>query len=111
MTLPLKYSYAPMEAQSVAELPTGPQWEYEPKWDGFRCIAFRDGAKVELRSKAGKSLSRYFPEIIAALRNIGAKKFVLDGDTRRQVASRNCRPRHRRCTLYSICSSGSAAVC
>jgi ATP-dependent DNA ligase len=80
MTLPLKYSYAPMEAQSVAELPTGPQWEYEPKWDGFRCIAFRDGAKVELRSKAGKSLSRYFPEIIAALRNIGAKKFVLDGE-------------------------------
>jgi ATP-dependent DNA ligase len=80
MTLPLKYSYAPMEAQSVAELPTGPQWEYEPKWDGFRCIAFRDGAKVELRSKAGKSLSRYFPEIVAALHNLRAKKFVLDGE-------------------------------
>ena len=80
MTLPLKYSYAPMEAQSVAELPTGPQWQYEPKWDGFRCIAFRDGARVELRSKAGKSLSRYFPEIVAALGRIAAKKFVLDGE-------------------------------
>jgi len=80
VTLPLKYSYAPMEAQSVAELPTGPEWEYEPKWDGFRCIAFRDGAKVELRSKAGKSLSRYFPEIMAALGRLRAKKFVLDGE-------------------------------
>jgi ATP-dependent DNA ligase len=80
VTLPLEYGYAPMEAQSVAELPTGPQWQYEPKWDGFRCIAFRDGAKVELRSKAGKSLSRYFPEIVAALRNLVAKKFVLDGE-------------------------------
>ncbi len=80
MTLPLKYSYAPMEAQSVAELPTGRQWQYEPKWDGFRCIAFRDGGKVELRSKAGKSLSRYFPEIVTALGKLRAKKFVLDGE-------------------------------
>jgi ATP-dependent DNA ligase len=80
MTLPLKYSYAPMEAQSVSELPTGRQWQYEPKWDGFRCIAFRDGAKVELRSKAGKSLSRYFPEIVAALSKLRTKKFVLDGE-------------------------------
>jgi len=69
-----------MEAQSVADLPTGPEWEYEPKWDGFRCVAFRDGAKVELRSKAGKSLSRYFPEIVAALGKLRAKKFVLDGE-------------------------------
>ena len=80
MTLPLEYSYAPMEAQSVAELPVGPEWQYEPKWDGFRCIAFRDGAKVELRSKAGKSLSRYFPEIVAMLGQLRAKKFVLDGE-------------------------------
>ncbi|MES2357802.1 MAG: ATP-dependent DNA ligase [Gemmatimonadota bacterium] len=69
-----------MEAQSVAELPTGRQWQYEPKWDGFRCIAFRDGGKVELRSKAGKSLSRYFPEIVTALGKLRAKKFVLDGE-------------------------------
>lgn len=64
----------------MAELPRGRQWQYEPKWDGFRCIAFRDGAKVELRSKAGKSLSRYFPEIVAALSALAAKKFVLDGE-------------------------------
>lgn len=80
MTLPLKYSYPPMEAQSVADLPVGREWEYEPKWDGFRCIAFRDGATVELRSKAGRSLSRYFPEIVAALGALGAKKFILDGE-------------------------------
>lgn len=80
MTLPLKYGYAPMEALSVAALPKGPEWEYEPKWDGFRCIAFRDGAKVELRSKAGKSLSRYFPEMVDALGALTARKFVLDGE-------------------------------
>jgi ATP-dependent DNA ligase len=80
VTLPLKYDYAPMEAASAAELPRGREWQYEPKWDGFRCIAFRDGARVELRSKAGKSLSRYFPEIVAALGTLAAKKFVLDGE-------------------------------
>lgn len=80
MTLPLEYSYAPMEAQSVDELPEGDEWQYEPKWDGFRCIAFRDGETVELRSKAGKSLSRYFPEVIAALLELRARKFVLDGE-------------------------------
>jgi ATP-dependent DNA ligase len=80
VTLPLKYSYAPMEAKAVAELPAGREWQYEPKWDGFRCLAFRDGAKIELRSKAGKSLTRYFPEVIAALRLLEAAKFVLDGE-------------------------------
>lgn len=80
MTLPLEYSYEPMEALSVAELPQGNEWQYEPKWDGFRCLAFRDGDDVELRSKAGKSLSRYFPEVVAALRALAAKKFVLDGE-------------------------------
>ena len=69
-----------MEALSVAELPVGSSWQYEPKWDGFRCIAFRDGAKVELRSKAGRSLSRYFPEIVAALKVLDARRFVLDGE-------------------------------
>ena len=69
-----------MEARVVAELPVGPQWQYEPKWDGFRCIAFRDGARVELRSKSGQSLTRYFPEIVAALQSFPAKRFVLDGE-------------------------------
>ncbi len=80
MTLPLSYSYAPMEALSVAELPSGDEWQYEPKWDGFRCIAFRDGDEVELRSKAGRSLSRYFPELITALGALKATQFVLDGE-------------------------------
>ena len=80
MTLPLPRSYAPMEAQLVAELPVGPAWQYEPKWDGFRCIAFRDGAKVDLMSKAGKPLSRYFPELVEMLQKVRAKRFVLDGE-------------------------------
>lgn len=80
MTLPLKYTFAPMEAESVAELPIGREWAYEPKWDGFRCIAFRDGAKVELRSKAGKSMTRYFPELVAVLSELPATRFVIDGE-------------------------------
>jgi len=55
-------------------------WEYEPKWDGFRCLAFRSGNEVELQSKAGQPLTRYFPEVAAALLEVKAKKFVLDGE-------------------------------
>ena len=80
MSLPLPLDYAPMEARVVPELPVGPQWQYEPKWDGFRCLAFRDGTRVELRSKSGQSLTRYFPEIVDTLRALGAKRFVLDGE-------------------------------
>jgi ATP-dependent DNA ligase len=71
---------APMEATSVAEIPSGPGWQYEPKWDGFRCIASRDGEEVELRSKAGQPLARYFPDVIAAVRSVKAKRFVVDGE-------------------------------
>jgi len=80
MALPLKHTYAPMEALLVGELPTGREWQYEPKWDGFRCLAFRDGAKIELMSKAGKPLTRYFPEVVAGLATIRARRFVLDGE-------------------------------
>ena len=80
MTLPLPRSYAPMEALLVGELPVGGEWQYEPKWDGFRCLAFRDGAKVEVMSKAGKPLTRYFPDLSAMLQQVRAKKFVLDGE-------------------------------
>jgi ATP-dependent DNA ligase len=69
-----------MEASSVDEIPQGPAWQYEPKWDGFRCLVFRDGDKVELQSKSGQSLTRYFPEIVAALRAPEAPTFVLDGE-------------------------------
>jgi ATP-dependent DNA ligase len=71
---------APMEARLVDEIPTGPQWQYEPKWDGFRCIAFRAGDDVRLQSKSGKPLDRYFPELVEALGKLAPKQFVLDGE-------------------------------
>jgi ATP-dependent DNA ligase len=80
MSLPLARSYAPMEALQVSELPLGDEWQYEPKWDGFRCIAFRDGDKVDLMSKSGKPLGRYFPDIVAALLELSAEQFVIDGE-------------------------------
>src|SRR5256885_8333540 len=69
-----------MEALLVDELPTGKQWQYEPKWDGFRCLAFRDGNNVKLQSKAGQPLERYFPDLVAELLKLKAKQFVLDGE-------------------------------
>ena len=69
-----------MEADPAAELPTGPQWQYEPKWDGFRCLAFRDGARIDLQSKSQKPLTRYFPELVTALSASKANLFVLDGE-------------------------------
>ncbi len=80
MTLPLKKDYAAMEALSATDLPAGPEWQYEPKWDGFRCLAFRDGDEVDLQSKSSKPLTRYFPELAAALLKLEARKFVLDGE-------------------------------
>src|SRR5436190_1000457 len=77
MSLPLPIEYAPMEADTAREIPSGPEWEYEPKWDGFRCLAFRDGASVDIMSKSGQPLARYFPEIKAALLSLPAKKFVV----------------------------------
>ena len=80
MTLPIPRTYAPMEAKLVDELPVGGDWQYEPKWDGFRCLAFRDGDKIDLMSKAGKPLARYFPELVETLRVVKAQRFVLDGE-------------------------------
>ena len=76
----LRLPFVPMEALSVEEVPTGPHWQYEPKWDGFRCLLFRDGKAVTLQSKAGRPLTRYFPELVAAARNLKADAFVLDGE-------------------------------
>ncbi|HEX8643017.1 MAG TPA: ATP-dependent DNA ligase [Allosphingosinicella sp.] len=70
----------PMEAKSVADLPDSPGWQYEPKWDGFRCLVFRSGDAVELQSKSGKPLGRYFPEVVDAVRGMKAGRFVLDGE-------------------------------
>ena len=80
MTLPLKQPFAPMEALSVDTIPEGKDWQYEPKWDGFRCLLFRDGSDIALQSKSGQSLTRYFPELVAAASALKAKRFVLDGE-------------------------------
>ncbi len=69
-----------MEARLVDELPGGSGWQFEPKWDGFRCLAFRSGEDVELRAKSGKPLGRYFPEIVQELRALPQEQFVLDGE-------------------------------
>ena len=71
---------APMEALLAEELPKGPGWHYEPKWDGFRCVARRDGAAVELASKSGKPLARYFPDMVERIAALKAKRFALDGE-------------------------------
>ena len=80
MNLPIPLEYPPAESEQADDLPTGEGWQYEPKWDGFRCLAFRDGGEVELRSKAGKPLGRYFPDVVDALKALNAKRFVLDGE-------------------------------
>jgi ATP-dependent DNA ligase len=69
-----------MEARAVATIPRGEEWQYEPKWDGFRCLAFRDGNELYLQSKSGQPLARYFPEMVEALLTLGARRFVLDGE-------------------------------
>lgn len=70
-----------MEALTSVELSqTEGHWQYEPKWDGFRCLAFRNGSHVELRAKSGKPLARYFPEVVARLAALPAARFVLDGE-------------------------------
>ncbi len=69
-----------MEAKLVDEIPRGDNWQYEPKWDGFRCLAFRKGDTVLLQSKAGQPLGRYFPELVEALLNLKPTQFVLDGE-------------------------------
>ena len=76
----IAFGYPPMEMRAVEHLPEGPDWQYEPKWDGFRCLAFRDGRGVALQSKAGQPLGRYFPEIVAALEQLPSPTFVLDGE-------------------------------
>ena len=80
MVRELRPPFAPMEALSVDEVPVGPEWQYEPKWDGFRCLVFRDGDTITLQSKSGKPLTRYFPDVVEAVRALKAKTFVLDGE-------------------------------
>ncbi|PTY07018.1 ATP-dependent DNA ligase [Opitutaceae bacterium EW11] len=74
-----------MEAESVDEIPVGPEWQYEPKWDGFRCLAYRNGNDVDLRSKSGQPLARYFPDIVNAVAQVDCGRFILDGEIVIQV--------------------------
>jgi ATP-dependent DNA ligase len=79
MALPVPVTVEPMLARLVRELPRG-RFRYEPKWDGFRCLAFRDGHDVELRSRNGRPLARYFPELVAGLGALPEPRFALDGE-------------------------------
>ena len=69
-----------METRSVEIIPTGDEWQYEPKWDGFRCLVFRDGEKIFLQSKNGQPLARYFPDVADNVAKLPAEQFVLDGE-------------------------------
>jgi len=80
ISLDLPIPFPPMEAKLVEQVPGESGWQYEPKWDGFRCIALRDGDEVMLQSKAGKPLGRYFPEIEAMVRALPETRFALDGE-------------------------------
>ena len=80
MRAPLHTPLFPMEAKLASELPEEPGWLYEPKWDGFRCLAFKQGDAVELQGKSGKSLTRFFPEVSSAVSAVKLKQAVLDGE-------------------------------
>jgi ATP-dependent DNA ligase len=77
---PKSAKLAAMEARSVDAIPLGDEWQYEPKWDGFRCMLSRYGGTVELRSKSGEDLTRYFPELVDATLKLKAVEFLLDGE-------------------------------
>jgi ATP-dependent DNA ligase len=85
----LPLDLVPMEARTAAALPVddGP-WLYQPKWDGFRCLAFKGDGKVELKAKSGKDLGRYFPEVVALLRSVETASFVVDGELVVEVEGR-----------------------
>lgn len=80
MNLGIDLGFAPMEAQTAKDLPTDSNYQFEPKWDGFRALCFKDGNEVAFQSKSGQPLSRYFPELVEAVKAIPAERFVLDGE-------------------------------
>ncbi len=80
MTLPVRPPLSPMLAKLTRDLPVGDHWSYEPKWDGFRCIVFRDGDDVELGSRNERPLTRYFPELLDPIRAAVPERAVLDGE-------------------------------
>ena len=80
MDLPVMPPVYPMLAKLQSDIPRGPEWLYEPKWDGFRAIVFRDGDEVHIASRDQKPLERYFPELPPALRNCLPERCVMDGE-------------------------------
>ena len=80
MSLPLSPPVKPQLAKSARELPAGDDWCYEPKWDGFRTIVFRDGADVHLQSRNGRPMNRYFPDVVEQVLALPAQRLVLDGE-------------------------------
>jgi ATP-dependent DNA ligase len=80
MALPLSPPIQPQLARSAKELPTGDQWRYEPKWDGFRTIVFKDGDDVHLQSRNGRPMNRYFPDVVEQAQALPAERLVLDGE-------------------------------
>src|SRR3954454_21999323 len=80
MPLPLKPPIKPQLARPAKDLPTGDEWRFEPKWDGFRTIVFRDGDEVHLQSRNGKPMNRYFPEVVEQALALEAQRYVLDGE-------------------------------
>jgi ATP-dependent DNA ligase len=80
VSLPLKPPIKPQLARPAKELPSGEEWRFEPKWDGFRTIVFRDGDDVYLQSRNGKPMNRYFPEVIPQVLSLPQERVVLDGE-------------------------------
>ncbi len=80
LSLPVPIPVSPMEAMRADRLPDGNEWQFEPKWDGFRCLVFRHGSVVALQSKSGQPLTRYFPELVSAFQSLTSRAFVLDGE-------------------------------
>ena len=80
MALPLSPPVAPQLARSAKKLPEGAEWRYEPKWDGFRTIVFRDGDRIQLQSRNGRPMNRYFPEVLERVKKLRGKRLVLDGE-------------------------------
>jgi ATP-dependent DNA ligase len=78
--LPVPLDLAPMEAKLVDEIPRDAGWRFEPKWDGFRCLAYRAGDEVLLKAKSGKPLNRFFPDVVEALKALPVERFVVDGE-------------------------------
>ena len=119
-TSPISSGLVAMEARSVDAIPRGAEWQYEPKWDGFRCLLSRNAGSVTLRSKSGEDLTRYFPELAEAALRLKATQFTLDGEIvvphgktfsfddllqrihPARAASRNCRSRPPRYFWSSI---------